>query len=159
MNKVAHQLTAHVKLLHKVAVIWQDHVLLLHRPPNDTSRPDKWDVPGGNSEWPTDLEENILNPHLDDVAREIIEETGLLAQPTDFTHKEMVHFETYFDYKKQIYTVLCGWRWNLKTPTQPVVQLSKEHTEFAWVTHEQLEQFDFGFADFIPHILRAALAS
>lgn len=160
MNKlplIPHQLTENVKLLHKVAIIWQNHVLMLKRAEDDKSRPGKWDLPGGNSEWPTDLEENVNNPHLDDVAREVIEETGLIIAPETFDVASMVHFETYFAHKKQTFTILCGWGVLLDEAEAPEIVLSHEHSEAAWVHADELEQYDPGFAKFIHQIARAAL--
>lgn len=160
MNKpqiIPHQLTENVKLLHKVAIVWNGHVLMLKRADNSASRPGKWDLPGGNSEWPTDLEENITNPHADDVAREIIEETGLVVTPEAFDLDRLVHFETFFDYEKQIYTVLCGWAAVLDEKEAPEIQISDEHSEAVWVHKDELEQYDPGFATFIHQIARAAL--
>lgn len=153
-----HQLTENVKLLHKVAILWKGHVLMLKRAETSKSRPGKWDLPGGNSEWPSDLTENLPNPHEDDVAREIIEETGLIVSPEVFDFSSLVHFETYFHAEKQVYTVLCGWAVELDEATAPTIQISEEHSEAVWVHADELEQYDPGFAHFIHQIAQAALA-
>lgn len=142
--KLAHQLTQQVKLLHKVALITDDQILLLRRQPGAHSRPGLWDLPGGNSEWPelTSQTESVQKHlHIDDIVREVFEETQVVIDP--ITLKEPVCFDTTFEPKSDIFTILVGWKYKL--PNQPAVQLSNEHTDFAWVRESDLHQYDVGF--------------
>ncbi len=143
-----HQLTANVKLLQKAALIRQQagqaQVLLLRRSSDALSRPDCWDLPGGNSEWPASEQPSAADLHLADIAREIAEETGLQVAPAAFTLDQLTHFSTFFDADRQIYTVIAGWLVDFADTNQAPVQISPEHQDFAWVTAAELSAYDFG---------------
>lgn len=138
------QLTDTVKLIQKTALIHQGKVLLLKRPEQSISRPGAWDLPGGNAEWPT-LTEPMENIHRLDAAREIREETALEIDAEMFTEENLVLFMTYFDPNPKHYAMICGWRVQLGDDFDPgSIVLSDEHTEFAWVSAEELDAYDFG---------------
>ncbi|MEA2056230.1 MAG: NUDIX domain-containing protein [Patescibacteria group bacterium] len=143
-----HQLTRNVKLVHKVALVVGNQVLILKRSDKAKSRPGKWDLAGGNSEWPHDLSEATLNPHCRDVAREVEEETGLKVGPSHFSFDGLVFFATYFSPEHEIFSVNCGWKaTNLTEEDKNKVIISNEHSDYAWITLEQLDQYDFGGPD------------
>lgn len=143
--KIAHQLTENVKFLHKVALLHNGKVLVLKRAANAKSRPSAWDLPGGNAEWPETLLESKRNIHQDDIAREVIEETGFEVSTATFSLENMVHFFTYFDERKQIYSIVCGWVVSNLTDLDPdKVLLSDEHTEYRWIDQAELASLDFG---------------
>ena len=143
-----HQLTENVKLLQKAAIIRDNHgeqeVLILQRTADAASRPNCWDLPGGNSNWPKDLESSAANLHQADVTREIEEETSLKTDPKNFTLDNLAHFSTYFEQSKQIFTVICGWKLDAAATDGVEVQISDEHQAFEWVTEENLPNYDFG---------------
>ncbi len=139
-----HQLTANVKLLHKVAIISQDKVLILKRSASSFSRPGNWDLPGGNSDWPTNVLQPKINLHQQDIAREIQEEVNLQLDPQLFTEESLVYFATYFEPDRQIYSINCGWKAVIEENLASTVRLSHEHTELAWIGLSQLDQYDFG---------------
>lgn len=141
MKKIPHQLTPNVKILQKAVLVCNGKFLILQRSPDSKTRPAKWDLPGGNSEWP-EVNHNTRSLHRADIIREIIEETGIVVSDKDLG--EQVYFDTYFEAEKQLYSIITGWKVNL--PTQPEVEISDEHTGFAWITPEQFDQYDFGFA-------------
>lgn len=144
MQTVLHQLTQNVKVLQKVVLVRQNTFLILRRNPESATRPDLWDLPGGNSEWP-DSTESIRDPHLADVVREVAEETGIELSEADF--KVPVFVGSFFDAKKEIYTVILGWKVELPEDfNETSVALSSEHYEFTWLSPEDFEEFDFGFA-------------
>ncbi|MBD3250389.1 MAG: NUDIX domain-containing protein [Candidatus Pacebacteria bacterium] len=163
-----HRLTENVKLLHKVAVVVGQKALLLKRSTDDYSRPGKWDLPGGNSEWPQAACQAIKNLHQLDVAREIEEETGIKVDPDNFSWDKLVYFATYFNPETEVYSVNCGW-WLQLFPDQfsgqsqelPEIKICSEHTEHQWISLDQLDQFDFGPAerDFEKLTVRRALAA
>lgn len=148
-------------------------VLLLKRAPDSKSRPNKWDLAGGNSEWPTGVTEIARDLHRQDVAREIVEETGLVVAPEYFDFKKLTYFSTFFQPDKQVYSVICGWLAELPGKNQsdsqnnnladnqatavkwPEVKISEEHTEFAWASREEVASYDFG-VEFVPEIIQAA---
>lgn len=143
--KIAHQLTENVKFLHKVALLHNGKVLVLKRAANAKSRPSAWDLPGGNAEWPETLTESKRNIHQDDIAREVIEETGFEVPASTFSLENLVHFFTYFDERKQVYSIVCGWVVSNLTDLDPdKVLLSDEHTEYRWIDQAELASLDFG---------------
>ncbi len=163
-TKIKHQLTSNVKLLHKVALVFQDKVLTLKRASDASSRPGKWDLPGGNSEWPENKGTNEINPHQLDVSREIEEETGFDVPTDTFTLQNLAYFATYFEAEREIFSVNCGWIVSLEEflsdhETTPQATISSEHTDYQWITLDQLDQYDFGGPerDYETAIIRRAL--
>lgn len=157
-----HQLTENVKLLQKAAIIRQSdfglEVLLLKRNATTLSRPNCWDLPGGNSEWPEQSQSSAANLHLFDIAREIAEETGLNVNTKNFSLDKLSYLSTYFDSEKQVYTMICGWSLHFSDTDQGEVQVSDEHQEYVWVTETELENYDFGGdkGTFIVEMIKAA---
>lgn len=143
-----HQLTENVKLLQKAAIIRQGEsfaeVLLLKRNISSLSRPNCWDLPGGNSEWPLSDQNSAANLHLSDITREITEETGLVIVEEFFSLDKLSHLSTYFDANKQVYTMICGWLVDFLSTDQKEIQTSDEHQEYAWVSEAELSNYDFG---------------
>lgn len=158
-----HQLTDQVKLLQKAAIVRQNNsnleVLLLQRSNDAKSRPGAWDLPGGNSEWPAQNQVSAANLHLADLSREIYEETGLVVAEGAFTLKLPVHFSTYFDSQKQIYTVICGWLLDLTATNQAAIKISAEHQAYVWAAGVDLPNYDFGgdSGTFVLDIIQKAL--
>lgn len=150
-----HQLTNRVKLLHKVAIFSEGQVLLLKRSPNSPSRPNCWDLPGGNSEWPK-AGESDFDYHQKDITRELQEETHLSIETTHFSHQNLVYFRTYYDADKDIYTIICGW--HLSLDTLPKIILSHEHTQFKWAQLTNLDSYNVGgqAGEFIKDIIRSS---
>ncbi len=164
-----HQLTKHTKLLHKVSLVFSNKVLIVKRAVDTVSRPGKWDLPGGNSEWPQEdaagikIDQDLLNPHQKDIVREIKEETGLVVDPTLFVLDRLAFFATFFEQDKQVYSINCGWIVSEQywlslnnepksdnesiTKKAPKITLSSEHTDYSWITLSELDQYDFGGAD------------
>ncbi|HCC84278.1 MAG TPA: hypothetical protein DEP87_01205 [Candidatus Pacebacteria bacterium] len=158
-----HQLTDHVKLLHKVAVVHDDKVLILKRANTAQSRPGCWDLPGGNSEWPVALTENTANIYQLDIVREIQEETGSETSPNNFSEKNLIFFRTFFEPERQVYSLICGWKLNAVTDltafSPEKVKLSPEHTQMAWISLSEAASYDFGGVrgQFILEIIVQAL--
>lgn len=150
-------LTDQVKLLQKVAIIHQGKLLIMKRSEDATHRPGAWDLPGGNAEWP-EANQSVANLHRQDVAREILEETGLVVEADHFTDENLVHFMTFFDADQQLYAVICGWKVVLTAESADII-LSDEHTEFAWITLADLANYDLAEpkGTFIKHIIHRAL--
>ncbi len=136
-----HQLTEQVKVLQKAALVADGQVLILKRADDSKTRAGKWDLPGGNSEWPQ-IQRTQRGLHQDDITREVMEETGISLANSLFARP--IYFDTHFDGEKQLYSLIVGWKIGL-SGTQKV-RLSSEHTEFAWVSFPELGLYDFGFA-------------
>lgn len=141
-----HRLTDKVKLLQKAVFVHQGKMLILRRSETSKTRAGQWDLPGGNSEWPTEKAGIIRDVHIVDLKREIMEETGIAASMFT-TAPRLVSFETYFEAEKDIYTIIAGWSIELgDTFSKKSVQLSSEHSELQWIKADEITQFDLGFA-------------
>ncbi|MCB9801061.1 MAG: NUDIX domain-containing protein [Pseudomonadales bacterium] len=152
--RAPHQLTEDVKLLQKVVIVHKGKVLLLQRDPDSATRPEKWDLPGGNSEWPAEEKLGSRGLHQEDVAREIKEETGITVLPGHFTLDKMVYFDTTFF--NDVFTVLTGWMVELPHDFDTdLVVLSEEHTTYEWAEFDDAREYDFDFAkEFIVPMIR-----
>lgn len=140
----SHRLTEKVKLLQKVVLEHAGKFLILRRSSESATRPNLWDLPGGNSEWPV-AQEDQRNLHIIDAVREVAEETGIKIMPEKLT--ENIYIGTYFEARKQVFTVILGWKLYLPTEfDESTVELSPEHSEFKWITYDEFASYDFGFA-------------
>jgi len=139
-----HRLTENVKLLQKVSLFYEGTVLLLKRSSAEHSRPGCWDLPGGNSEWPATGQQGDMGTglHIRDVIREVQEETSIEIKNSELKINNVSYLETHFDEKKQIYSIIFGWHVSLNE--KPEVKLSHEHTEYAWVALNEIDNYDFG---------------
>lgn len=157
MEPMAHQLTSNVKLLQKIVIVNQNQVLLLKRSPNSKTRPNCWDLPGGNMEWPQNKQVLTRQLHISDAKREVFEETGLELN-SSFDLAQLVFFDTVFEPDKQLFTILVGWQIKLDSSLKnPEIKISHEHSDYVWADRNQISQYDFGFADFIPQMIHNKL--
>ncbi len=164
MRNTPHQLTENVKLLQKVVIWYRDDFLILQRSAASLTRPNCWDLPGGNVEWPSSTID-LKDVHLIELTREVEEETGLtiaspkvdyhqnnidqVGRPGSHNHQALknCYFGTYFESDRQVYTIIVGWQYRLPNSTNlPKVELSFEHQNFAWIKTGDFDQYDFGFA-------------
>ncbi|MBP7842633.1 NUDIX domain-containing protein [Candidatus Woesebacteria bacterium] len=153
-------LQKNVKLLQKAVLIHDGKFLILQRNEKAKSRPLCWDLPGGNSEWPENVTENLENLHQKDVAREILEETGITVLDEHFTFENMVLFRTFFEAESEVYSIITGWKVELPDDFErSLVQLSDEHINHEWVTFDELNEYDFGNkkGEFIKDVIRAVI--
>lgn len=161
LTEQPNQLTEQVKLLQKAALFDGSKVLLLKRSPHALSRPSAWDLPGGNSEWPS-VNTESLGLHRQDIAREIKEETGLSLSPDEFQLANLKFFETHFDADKQVFTITVGWHVDFFMGKQKKsINLSQEHVEWAWVNLDKVGGYDFGGSngDWIKTIINTRLVA
>lgn len=140
MKKLSHQLTENVKVLQKAVLMHDGRCLILKRSEDSKSRPGMWDLPGGNVEWP-DSKEDKKDLHIEELLREIVEETGVIVNEDEF---ENCYVGTYFSAEKKVFTIILGWK--LELSQIPEVKISDEHTEYAWMKLEEGPNYDFGFA-------------
>lgn len=156
------QLTEKVKFLHKVAIVrvnqGQKEALILRRSSDSISRPNAWDLPGGNAEWPAMEQENTANLHQLDIAREVKEESNLLVEPHLFDFAHLIYFASYFEADKNVYSINCGWYLDFSESDQAEIKISREHQEFAWLNLDDLDSYDFGGdrGQFVKNILDRA---
>lgn len=165
ITSIPHQLTSHTKLLHKVALVQNGQVLLLQRSAAAKSRPGCWDLPGGNSEWPTHVQQPTANLHQLDISREIKEETGLVVPSDYFQLSTLVLFRSFFEPQAQVYTIICGWQVKAESVSSLAVLqhgdvvCSAEHQGHAWTDLSGLAAYDFGGerGEFVRSIAELAL--
>lgn len=145
---IKNQLTENVKLLQKAVIIrsgeFVKEALILKRSAEAISRPSCWDLPGGNSEWPNQNQVSAANLHLSDLKREIFEETALTIHIDNLNIDKLVHFSTYFESEKQIFTVINGWLVDYANTDQNEIKISSEHQDYLWVSETDLTNYDFG---------------
>ena len=156
------QLTQKVKFLHKVAIVRvnqdQKEALILKRSSDSISRPNAWDLPGGNAEWPSLEQDSVANLHQLDIAREVKEESNLLVEPGLFDFEHLIYFASYFEADRDLYSINCGWYLDFSESDQAEIKISREHQEFAWVSLNDLNSYDFGGdrGQFVKNILNKA---
>ena len=130
-----------MKFLQKVIVLHPQKegvFLILKRSSTSHSRPGDWDFPGGNVLYG--------EKHLDSLLREIDEETKLAVD-------ELIPVEvvTRYDEMNNIYFLGISYRAKALGDN---VTLSREHTEYKWVT---LEEFlSMNTADFLHETAKKA---
>jgi len=97
-------------------VLYDDkkRVLMLKRSENHNKYPGEYDLPGGHV--------HIGEPILTGLAREVEEETGIRIKKAKFYKKQENKYFFYAKYKKQ------------------KINLSKEHTEFAFISKNKLNK-------------------
>jgi 8-oxo-dGTP pyrophosphatase MutT (NUDIX family) len=157
------QLTEKVKFLHKVAIVrtnqGQKEALILKRSSDSISRPNAWDLPGGNAEWPDMGQESTADLHQLDIAREVKEESNLLVEPSLFDFEHLIYFASYFEADRDLYSINCGWYLDFSESDRAEIKISTEHQEFVWVNSNDLNNYDFGGdrGRFVKNIINKAL--
>ena len=104
--------------------------LIIKRSPNDTNNPGKWEPPGGK----VDVGQLLLGAQ----EREVLEETGLVAESV---HRMVYIYDfqiTMGRYKDFLYLAF----FHLTRLLGGVLRLSDEHTEHAWVTYDEMLEYD-----------------
>jgi 8-oxo-dGTP diphosphatase len=125
-----------IKFLQKVVVYdtKQSKFLVLRRAANDPSRPNCWDLPGGNVLFG----EN----YLDSLIREVAEETSLKI-------KNVQPIQVVTNFEKGIYYLFIGYSC-IADSTK--VKISKEHSEYKWVTKAEFLKLES--ADFLTELVK-----
>lgn len=127
-----------VKILQKVALIFKNKVLVLKRTGTDEVRPNCWDLPGGNVD-DRDVILSARNVLSEALAREIKEETGLEVLEKDI---EFVWFNKGMRNPTGELMMWLGYKVVLDSESR--VKISKEHTQFSWVSSDEYFKLDFG---------------
>ena len=129
-KKRNHMFSDDMKFLQK-AVIYhpnENKFLVLKRSPNEKARPNNWDFPGGNVLFGED--------YSDSLTQEIKDETLLKI-------RDLQPIQVVTNYVDKIYYLFIGYSCKA---TSKNVKISKEHSEYKWVTVEEflkLESADF----------------
>lgn len=130
-----------VKVLQKAVVIDEagNYLSIKRASDRPSARPGKWDLPGGSMSL-EDLATS-LQPHLEAIKREIIEETGLEVSEIEPVWIGSGTKRTQTAGEILVYGV--GFRCKIKG-IKPKVRLSEEHTESKWGKKEEILSLDFG---------------
>lgn len=123
-EKQKYMFTDDIKFLQKAVVFHLDQnelFLALKRSSNSFSRPNDWDLPGGN----------VLfgELHEDSLRKEIVEEANL--EVGAFLPVQII---TTYDKEKEVYYFFNGFYCRAKNND---VKLSFEHSEYRWVNKEE----------------------
>jgi 8-oxo-dGTP diphosphatase len=110
-----------IKDIQKAIIVREGKYLILLRSPKAKFFPEHWDFPGGK------LEEN--ESPKEGIKREVIEETGLNVEIGEVVGIYEMNLEPDVVHKFTVYSVL---------EDTGEVKLSHEHTEFKWVTKDEL---------------------
>jgi 8-oxo-dGTP pyrophosphatase MutT (NUDIX family) len=115
-----------------------EEFLVLKRTDDDEDMPGVWEFPGGNAECGEDL--------LYALVREIKEETGIDIKKEETKILSLDQYES----EKTDY-IKCSVQINFLCEFQekPIVNVSEEHTDFAWVTKtsDKLDEFLLNIVD------------
>jgi 8-oxo-dGTP diphosphatase len=105
-------------------------LLIIKRSPTDNMNACKWEVPGGKVDEGQDLTQAQT--------REVLEETGLLVEPTE----RLVYVDSFVigndPYKGLPYVVL----FSVTRLVGGKFALSAEHTDHAWVRYDKMLAYD-----------------
>ncbi len=108
-------------------ILHEEKVLLVKRAPNCKVAPNVWNVPAGKV--------NMLEITREAVIRETFEETGLRVRTVQLLSESafdiMVANEKAF---RNMFTYLT-----VPVDSNTEVQLNEEHTEYVWVTKDELQ--------------------
>ncbi|MDP3646258.1 MAG: NUDIX domain-containing protein [bacterium] len=104
--------------------------LIIRRSAMDTNNPGKWEVPGGK----VDQGQSLVGAQ----EREVMEETGLLVRPVHELATFVSRQITTGRYKDHLYFALFSITQLVGGP----LQLSEEHSAYAWVTYDELFEYD-----------------
>lgn len=107
-------------------------LLLLKRSTRNRYMPGTWEAPGGKLDEMQDISHAL--------EREVMEETGLLVEPTErlvFAHSEIIDSGPY---KGLPYILL----FSIGKSIGGKLILSEEHDEFAWASYEEALDFNLG---------------
>lgn len=136
-----------VKILQKVVVKREDGLLLaVKRSESQHSRPGKWDLLGGSLDeedvqgWKIESgkgdDQDILVKAL---KREIKEESGLSVKARSM---RAIHTASGFSGEKNLLILAIGYTCEIES--ERAVELSDEHSGYAWVSLQELKRLDTG---------------
>ncbi len=136
ISKREYMFTDDIKFLQKILIFHPDQnkFLTLRRSKDSKSRPNCYDLPGGN----------VLfgELHMHSLKKEIKEETGLEA-----VNIKIAHFNT--NYENGIYYIFAGYTG--KTLSESI-KLSHEHSEYEWVTKDEFLELES--AEYLMNFIR-----
>ncbi len=136
-TRSAYMFSDDIKFFQKAVVLHptEDKLLALKRSPNDKARPNKWDLIGGNV--------HFGEKHDESLKREIQEETHLEVDG-------LTPIQVVTNFENGIYYLFIGYK---AKALGDKVWLSKEHTEYRWVSKEEFFTLDCG-GDFLYKLVK-----
>lgn len=138
-------MVTNAKTIQKLVIIYTDKILVVRRSTSDPARPNTWDFPGGNVD-DGDMDKYEKDTLLSALSREVKEETGIETSIKDI---KLIFLRSAKNMDKTGLVIWVGYQFSLDTETK--IHLSSEHSEYKWVTLNEFQDLDFGFAkdDFI----------
>ena len=121
-------------LVNRCFVLGNDgKILIIKRSPTDNNNPSKWEAPGGKVDRGQAL--------IDAREREVLEETGLLVDPV---HRMAFIYDFVITVGKYAGLLYAAF-FHITRCARGKVKLSDEHTEFAWVTYDEMLDYDLTY--------------
>jgi 8-oxo-dGTP diphosphatase len=124
LEKQKYMFTDDIKFLQKAVIVHPEDknlFLALKRSLDSFSRPDDWDLPGGNVLYG--------ELHEDSLMREVKEETNL-----NIKNIKPAQVVTNYDKEKKIYYIFVG---HYGRTISSEVKISTEHSEFRWIAKNE----------------------
>ncbi len=117
-----------ILLVTKVLLKNKDKYLAIKRAPNDRYGQGDWDLPGGKMEKNESVKQSLVS--------EVREETGIIIKEEDISKVSSIFDQSseHKKYKGYWYILMCFFA----TTTEFNVVLSEEHTDYKWVTKDEL---------------------
>ncbi len=122
-------------------ILLDGKALIAKRADNDSFLPGYWEQVGGKAD-PGETQEQAL-------VREVKEEAGLVIEPIrlyneyEFTHREK--------------GLMCEYAYICKVVGDATVLLSEEHTDFKWITLEELKEMQ-PISDYMREVIQKGFA-
>ena len=109
----------------KAIIAVKNRVLILKKA--DKNKGIKWDLPGGKVNFGETLEEALI--------RQVKEETGC--------HVSIVKPYKFWSFLQNEDTQIIGTTFLCRTPDAENINLSEEHSEFAWIYQDEVNSYEF----------------
>lgn len=135
MNKKKAKLRPRILLINRAIVLDKNKVLIIKRADDETYNPSKWEAPGGKLDKGQDISSAL--------EREVLEETNLVVIPIDkVAYYRSGIVSDNVRYNGITYIELFG----ITKRIGGTVHLSSEHTDFKWITLDEIYDFDLSTA-------------
>lgn len=131
-------MVSNVKIVQKVAIIFENKILILRRSNTDIKRPNAWDFVGGNID-DEDIQKYDAEILLNALAREIKEEAGIEINKNNL---QQIYLNDGWKNDNGGLFIWIGYKLILNDKVE--VKISDEHTEYKWVSKDELKDVDFG---------------
>ncbi len=118
-------------------IIWDGKALIAKRADNDNYLPGYWEQVGGKAD-PGETHEQAA-------IREVKEEAGIRIQP--------IRLYNTYEYTHRTMGPMCEYAYLCKIAGDSTVTISEEHSDYKWITPEELEQIQ-PMSDYMREVIR-----